>query len=253
MTEEKTTTPAAEPSAPAPVIPEPTQAPEPAPTPTPPPAIEPTPEEEPVLAPEPAPAPDQPGTQEESETPVSEVEKAKEPVEGEITTPVGVTKTVVEEATAETEKEKPKISEGPVIAPEKEEKEVVREVKVEDSPKESAPAPPEPEPAPPRPSPIPTPIQPTSVPTESFKTKFITKLRSNLVTAREKRLETRDRHLEKIMNLALKTQRVTNNNVEKLLGVSDRSATRYLKILTKQGRLIRFGKAQNIFYKPIIK
>ena len=41
------------------------------------------------------------------------------------------------------------------------------------------------------------------------------------------------------------------NEVEKLTGVKDAQATNYLNILVKQGKLIRFGKKKNIFYKPI--
>jgi len=53
------------------------------------------------------------------------------------------------------------------------------------------------------------------------------------------------------MEYAVKTQKVTNDDVERLTGVGDAQAARYLKKLTKQGKIIKFGKTSNTFYKPI--
>ena len=39
------------------------------------------------------------------------------------------------------------------------------------------------------------------------------------------------------MNLLLKNPKITNNNVEKYLHVSDATATRYLSILEKEGKI----------------
>jgi len=41
--------------------------------------------------------------------------------------------------------------------------------------------------------------------------------------------------------------------VERITGVKDAQATRYLEKLVKQGKLVRFGKKRNTFYKPAIK
>ncbi|PIR13377.1 hypothetical protein COV49_02470, partial [Candidatus Falkowbacteria bacterium CG11_big_fil_rev_8_21_14_0_20_39_10] len=48
-------------------------------------------------------------------------------------------------------------------------------------------------------------------------------------------------------------RRQSHDDVERLTGVKHAQATKYLKILTKQGKLIRFGKTANTFYKSIGK
>ncbi|MFA6256683.1 MAG: hypothetical protein WC646_00015 [Candidatus Paceibacterota bacterium] len=48
--------------------------------------------------------------------------------------------------------------------------------------------------------------------------------------------------LEKIMTLFLKKQKITNDEVEKFLHVSDATATRYLSGLEKQGKVKQIGK-----------
>lgn len=53
-----------------------------------------------------------------------------------------------------------------------------------------------------------------------------------------------------ILNLLDKQEKITNNDVEKLLGVSDATATRYLDALEKQGKIEAFGKsAKTAFYR----
>ncbi|MBI4160036.1 hypothetical protein HY504_02625 [Candidatus Wolfebacteria bacterium] len=47
--------------------------------------------------------------------------------------------------------------------------------------------------------------------------------------------------LEKIMAFAVKKGSITNNHVEKLLRVSDATATRYLDLLVRQNRLRNIG------------
>jgi len=54
---------------------------------------------------------------------------------------------------------------------------------------------------------------------------------------------------EKILQLFQETEKVQNNDVEKLLGVSDATATRYLDELEKEGKLTQRGKTgQGVFY-----
>ena len=105
------------------------------------------------------------------------------------------------------------------------------------------------------PTPLPTKeeIKPTKEPVESFKVKFRIKLKEQLVKARQIKREKAEANLAKIVEYALKHQRITNNDVENLIDVKDDQATNYLNILVKQGKLIRFGKTKNVFYKPIIK
>lgn len=52
----------------------------------------------------------------------------------------------------------------------------------------------------------------------------------------------REKKLAKIMNLFAKQTEITNNQVEKLLHVSDATATRYLTELEKRGKLTQHGK-----------
>ena len=51
------------------------------------------------------------------------------------------------------------------------------------------------------------------------------------------------RKLEKIMNMVDKKIKITNDDVEKTLRVSDATARRYLDILEKEGKLQQVGKA----------
>ncbi|MEI6281079.1 MAG: hypothetical protein WCP17_03750 [bacterium] len=58
--------------------------------------------------------------------------------------------------------------------------------------------------------------------------------------------------LEKIMTLFLKNSKVTNDEVEKFLRVSDKTAERYLNILEKENRIKQVGKTGHaIFYSKI--
>jgi len=82
---------------------------------------------------------------------------------------------------------------------------------------------------------------------------FLDKLKELRQKANAKRRENIEKNLKKIMAYAAETQKVTNNEVERLTGVSDRQALNYLSILVKRGDLVRFGKQKNNFYKPIKK
>ncbi|MCK4918409.1 MAG: DUF977 family protein [Candidatus Pacebacteria bacterium] len=55
---------------------------------------------------------------------------------------------------------------------------------------------------------------------------------------------------ESILKLINKNGRVTNNDVEKLLDVSDATATRYLQELENKGLVIQEGETgRGVFYK----
>lgn len=82
-------------------------------------------------------------------------------------------------------------------------------------------------------------------------TKFKDKLKEFRQKANQKRKEKMEKNLEKIMQYAWEKQKVTNNEVEKLTGVGDKQAERYLKILVKKRKLVKFGKTKNTFYKPV--
>ena len=58
--------------------------------------------------------------------------------------------------------------------------------------------------------------------------------------------------LEKIMTLFLKQSKITNDEVEKFLRVSDKTAERYLDILEKENRIKQVGKTGHaVFYSKI--
>lgn len=58
--------------------------------------------------------------------------------------------------------------------------------------------------------------------------------------------------LEKIMKLAQEKRSITNDQVQKLLRVSDATATRYLSELVRQSHLRRLGDRGSARYEPII-
>ncbi len=85
----------------------------------------------------------------------------------------------------------------------------------------------------------------------SFAVKYLNKLKEQLGLANLKRRQKVQKNLDKIMQYARKTQKITNNDVERITGVKDSQAENYLNKLIKQGKLVRFGKTKNTFYKPI--
>ena len=88
-----------------------------------------------------------------------------------------------------------------------------------------------------------SPPQPQPVSSESF-------IKNLLVKARE-RLQFRKRQkLEKILALAQKKGRITNDDVEKLLRVSHKTASRYLEILEKENRIRQVGgTGRGVYYQ----
>ena len=59
----------------------------------------------------------------------------------------------------------------------------------------------------------------------------------------------KDAKLQKILALAREKEFITNDDVEKLLHVSNKTATRYLNELIKQGKLQRVGSESHAQYK----
>lgn len=100
---------------------------------------------------------------------------------------------------------------------------------------------PEPVPEPeitPQPQPTPTP-QPQVSTSPIIQTSLAREL---LIKARDVIQFRKRKKLEKIMGLYLKKQAVTNDDVEKLLHVSDATATRYLQQLEKEGKIMQTGR-----------
>jgi predicted HTH transcriptional regulator len=59
-----------------------------------------------------------------------------------------------------------------------------------------------------------------------------------------------DRH-ERIMEKARADGRITNDGVEELFCISDRTASLYLRQLTEKGQLERQGEGRGTFYTPV--
>lgn len=70
----------------------------------------------------------------------------------------------------------------------------------------------------------------------------IKKRKENLKLANETRQEKKREKINEILNLFAERQTVTNDEVEKLLHVSDATATRYLETLEKEGKIKQVGK-----------
>jgi len=107
-----------------------------------------------------------------------------------------------------------------------------------------------PNPASPADKPTETTFPPPPAVVNDFNTQFKDKLTELRGQANETRQKKARENLDKIMEYALKTQKVVNDDVERITGVKDAQATKYLNTLVKQGKLVKFGKTANIFYKP---
>jgi len=124
------------------------------------------------------------------------------------------------------------------------------------APTEPAPASPAPAtPAPPPPAPpasepeAPTlePAKPAVPPAPVPKTSTIHRL---LAKAREKIQFRKAKKLDKVLALARERGNIANDDVQKLLRVSDATATRYLVALVKSGKLKRAGHPRHARYEP---
>ena len=94
-------------------------------------------------------------------------------------------------------------------------------------------------------------VIPAPEPKISFAERFLEHMKKMRERANFKRVENIEKNLEIIIKEAWKTEKITNNDVERVCGVSDRTALRYLKKLVKTGKLMRFGEGTNIHYKPL--
>lgn len=79
------------------------------------------------------------------------------------------------------------------------------------------------------------PSVPVVVPKTNSLREFLNKAQFAIQTRKKKKLE-------KIMSLFAKRTSITNDEVEKLLHVSDATATRYLTILKKENKIKQIGK-----------
>jgi hypothetical protein len=74
-------------------------------------------------------------------------------------------------------------------------------------------------------------------------------IRTLLAKAQAKIQFNKQKKLEKLMELAQKKKLITNSDAQKLLRISDRTATRYLVKLVQQGRLLRVGDPRDAKYQ----
>lgn len=86
------------------------------------------------------------------------------------------------------------------------------------------------DPAPVSAEPIPSPVPHTNI------------IRELLAKARAKIQSRKRLKLDKVMTLFAKRTHITNDEVEKLLHISDATATRYLESLEKENKIKRIGK-----------
>lgn len=107
------------------------------------------------------------------------------------------------------------------------------------APAETSVSAPEPQNPPVAPVPIPVPIEPLRTHPRSF-----------LARALESIQFRKRAKLDKILKLAAEKHSIANDQVEKLLRVSDATATRYLAQLVKEGRLQKIGKESQTRYEP---
>lgn len=73
---------------------------------------------------------------------------------------------------------------------------------------------------------------------------------SGLDEYRKKQTEAKEKRKGEVLELMSKKDNITNNDVEKLLDVSDATATNYLQELEDDGKIEQIGKeGRSVFYK----
>jgi predicted HTH transcriptional regulator len=66
-----------------------------------------------------------------------------------------------------------------------------------------------------------------------------------------KQMEQKSQNKQKILEFVQQNGKIQNNDVEKLVGVSNATAERYLDELEKEGKLTQHGTiGQSVFYTP---
>lgn len=97
----------------------------------------------------------------------------------------------------------------------------------------------------PNPEPEQPKIIPVIIPSKNFARELLVKAR-NMIQFRKRK------KLDKVMTLFLKKQKITNDEVEKFMHISDATATRYLSQLEKENKIKQSGKTgKHVFYSKI--
>jgi len=92
--------------------------------------------------------------------------------------------------------------------------------------------------------------QRSAAPKTPIGSKYLGRLSGYLRSGRTKRQENLNNNLEIILAYARRKNKITNNEVEALVGVKDRQAANYLRRLVEAGQLVRGGRGPLTFYKP---
>lgn len=89
-------------------------------------------------------------------------------------------------------------------------------------------------------------------PLNTMEAEKIKQRKENLEKANETRQDKKRKKIDAILDLFAKQTNLTNDEVEKLLHVSDATATRYLETLEKEGKIKQVGKTgKGVTYEKI--
>lgn len=104
----------------------------------------------------------------------------------------------------------------------------------------------------------PTPPVPIITPSISRLDRIAESFKANMARAKELLNKARiavqvgkNKKKEKIMTLFLKKKKIKNKDVRDLLHIADPTATNYLNILVKEGRVVRVGKNKGVYYTKV--
>jgi hypothetical protein len=138
-----------------------------------------------------------------------------------------------------------KVEEKKVEEPVQEPKVVIEIPVVESKPKEAPVVAPVPEPVA-----IPTHLSPLEALGASFVANM-KRARELLVKARAVLSSKRKKKIEKIMTLFIKKSKIVNKDVRELLTTTEHTATDYLNVLVKDGKIKKEGKSSHAYYTKI--
>lgn len=117
------------------------------------------------------------------------------------------------------------------------------------APAEPAPVAPEPESPPAVEPPAPVPQPPTPPPTPPVVPNITNDLPAKREKAKAAKAQKTAQRIETILKFATKRKHITNDDVQKLLRISDATATRYLARLVKEGKLTKTGNRRAAIYR----
>ena len=81
---------------------------------------------------------------------------------------------------------------------------------------------------------------------------WVFRKRKPLDFARGEQTRQKRENLQKVLELFISRDKLTNDDIQKLLGVSDATATRYLEELEKEGRIRQAGRTgRGVYYEKI--